>query len=307
MYFEDATATTTSVAGTSATNGLSWQEIWDNILYWLTNTGIRIVIALIILFIAFKLINFVANLVRKRLIKKNADPTISKVLVYVIKVGAKVLTVVVLMGYVGIQTTAISAVIAAAGLGISAAFQGTLSNVVGGMVIVIMRPFKLGDFITSNGQSGTVEDIRLFYTYITTPDNKVIYIPNGTLANNVIVNVSVKETRRVDATFSVSYETNTEFAKNLIKKVANSNPYVLQDPAVFVDITEYGESSISLTTRAWVKKENYWNVYFYLLNEVKKEFDNNGIIIPFNQLDVTIKNPKELTLETEETQAKLIK
>ena len=289
MFLEDVTTTTTTTAS-GITPALSWDYVLNKIVDWATTTGIRLLIAIVVLIISFKIINFVAKRINKRLIKRNADPTLSKVLLYAFKIGLKLLIAVALVAYVGIPTASISAAIAGVGLGISSAFQGTLGNVVGGIVIVVMRPFKLGDFITSNGQSGTVEDIRLFYTTIITIDNKVIYLPNGQVSNNAIVNVSVKETRRVDITFSVDYSTNVELAKNLMKKVASQNPLVLADPAPFADIIEYADSSINIVSRVWCKKENYWTVYFFMLNEVKNAFDENHITIPFNQLDVTIKN-----------------
>ena len=284
--FLDATTTTST---TAASTGVTWTDVWAKIVDWATHAGIRLLISIIILIVSFFIINFLAKRIGKRLTKRNADPTLSKVLLYVFKIGLKILIVTALVAYVGVPTTSISAAIAAVGLGIASAFNGTLGNVVGGVVIVVMRPFKLGDFITSNGQSGTVEDIKLFYTTIVTPDNKVIYLPNGQVSNNAIVNVSVKETRRVDVVFSVAYSTNVELAKNVIKKVAANCPLILDDPQPFADITEYGDSSISITSRCWCKKADYWNAYFYMMNEVKNAFDENHIEIPFNQLDVTIK------------------
>lgn len=283
-----AETTTTSTVATETT-GITWKWLLNKIVDWATTAGLRLLIALIILFVSFFIINFIAKRIGKRLAKRNADPTLSRVLLYVFKIGLKVLIATALVAYVGVPTSSISAAIAAVGLGISSAFNGTLGNVVGGVVIVVMRPFKLGDFITSNGQSGTVEDIRLFYTTIITPDNKVIFLPNGQVANNAIVNVSIKETRRVDVVFSVAYSTNVELAKNVIKKVAAKCPLILDDPQPFADITEYGDSSISITSRCWCKKADYWNAYFYMMNEVKNAFDENHIEIPFNQLDVTIK------------------
>ena len=283
-----AETTTTSTVATEST-GFTWKWLLDKIVNWATTAGLRLLIALIILFVSFFIINFIAKRIGKRLAKRNADPTLSRVLLYVFKIGLKVLIATALVAYVGVPTSSISAAIAAVGLGIASAFNGTLGNVVGGIVIVVMRPFKLGDFITSNGQSGTVEDIKLFYTTIITPDNKVIFLPNGQVANNAIVNVSIKETRRVDVVFSVAYSTNVELAKNVIKKVAAKCPLILDDPQPFADITEYGDSSISITSRCWCKKADYWNAYFYMMNEVKNAFDENHIEIPFNQLDVTIK------------------
>ena len=277
------TTTVTDAVTESANLGEeTLKAVLDAVVNWATNTGIKIVIALLIMFIAFKIINGVTKKLAKRLQKKNADATLSRVLVGAIKVSLKALVLICLVGYVGIETASLSAVVASLGVGVSLAVQGTLSNFAGGVIIIIMRPFKLGDFIVSNGESGTVEDIKLFYTHIVTPDNRVV--------NNVIVNNSAKDTRRVDVVFGISYSSNVELAKNLINKVFAQNELIFKDPAPFVEVSNYGNSSIDLTVRAWVKSGDYWTVNFYLLNEIKKEFDANGIEIPYNTIDVNLKN-----------------
>lgn len=270
-------------------NNIDWNKVWDVMVNWCVNTGIKILIALLILIISFKIINFITKKIYKKLQKKNVDATISKVAYNISKIGLKILVLVCLVGYVGIETASISAVIASLGVGISLAVQGTLANFAGGVIIVFMRPFKIGDFITSNNVSGTVEDIRLFYTIINTPDNKAVYIPNGSLANNVIVNVSVKESRRCDVVMSVSYSSDVVLAKKLINDVCQKNTLIYNDPLPFIEIGEYADSSINFYVRVWCKNSDYWNVYFYLLNEIKIAFDENGIEIPFNQLDVNVK------------------
>ena len=270
-------------------NNIDWNKVWDVMVNWCVNTGIKILIALLILIISFKIINFITKKIYKKLQKKNVDATISKVAYNISKIGLKILVLVCLVGYVGIETASISAVIASLGVGISLAVQGTLANFAGGVIIVFMRPFKIGDYITSNNVSGTVEDIRLFYTIINTPDNKAVYIPNGSLANNVIVNVSVKESRRCDVVMSVSYSSDVVLAKKLINDVCQKNTLIYNDPLPFIEIGEYADSSINFYVRVWCKNSDYWNVYFYLLNEIKIAFDENGIEIPFNQLDVNVK------------------
>ena len=280
-----ATTATTAVDG----NGVNWDYIWKIIVNWCVNVGLKVLVALVVMFISFKIINFVFKRIGKRLERRKADPTLSRVLVNIGRIGLKLIILSALVGYVGFETASVSAVIASIGVGISLAVQGTLSNFAGGVIIIIMRPFKLGDFITSNGQSGTVEDIKLFYTHICTPENRMVYVPNGSLANNVIVNNSVKDTRRLDLVFDVEYSTNVELAKNLIRKVESEYDLVLKDPAPFAEVSEYGDSSIKITTRVWVNRADYWTANWYLLKEIKNAFDENGIAIPFNQLDVTIK------------------
>lgn len=268
---------------------IDWQLVLDKIVDWCTTTGIKVLISLIIWFISWRIINIITKKIYKHLQKRKTDATLSKVLCNVARIALKIIVVIGIIGYVGIETASISAVVASAGVGLSLAVQGTLSNFAGGVIIIVMRPFKLGDFITSNDQSGTVEDIKLFYTQIVSPDNKVIYIPNAQLANNVIVNVSVKETRRVEVIMPISYSADVELAKRVIKEVALRNSLILQNPAPFAEVAEYGDSSINIKVRVWCKNADYWNVNWYLLSEIKTEFDNNNIEIPFTQIDVNIK------------------
>ena len=190
------------------TNGIDWNKVLEVVVNWMTSTGIKLVIGIVLLIVLFKIIDLFCKKLLKRLEKKGTDETISKFVIKIMKIVLKVIVLTCLVGYIGIETASISAVIASLGIGISLAVQGTLSNFAGGIIIIVMRPFKLGDFITSNGESGTVEDIKLFYTYLKTPDNRVAIIPNGSLANNVIVNVSMKEDRRVDVRMSVAYDSN---------------------------------------------------------------------------------------------------
>lgn len=268
---------------------ITWNQLLNNVIKWASTTGIKVLVALLILVLSFNFINFITKKIYKKMKKRHLDETISRVALNITRFILKLVILVCLVAYVGIETASVSAIIASLGVGISLAVQGTLSNFAGGVIIIIMRPFKLGDFITSNDHSGTVEDIKLFYTSIITPDNKVVLIPNGTLANNVIVNVSTKESRRVDVVMPVSYSTNIEKAKKIIKKVCAQNEEIFKTPEPFIKIGEYGDSSINIFVRVWTKNSSYWDVNYYLLDEIKKAFDKNGIEIPFNQIDVTIK------------------
>lgn len=265
-------------------------ELLSTVLNWLATTGIKVVIGLIVMLIAFKIVDSVAKKINKAMTEREVDATITRVSTGAIKIASKILIAVLFVGYIGVETASISACIATFGVGISLAVQGTLSNFAGGIIIILMRPFKLGDFITSGGESGTVEDIKLFYTHVVTPDNRMIYIPNGNLANNVIVNASVKDTRRLDLTFSVAYESDVELAIKLINDVCAANENIFKEPAPFVVVASYAASSIDIVCRTWCNKGDYWNNNFYLLSEVKKEFDKNGIVIPYNQLDVHVSN-----------------
>lgn len=278
---------------TADTNSFDWSSLLNVVIQWMTSTGIRLVIAILLMILSFKLVNVFTKKLYKRLHKKNVDETIARVSSQALKIFLKIIILACLVGYVGIQTASISAVIASIGVGISLAVQGTLSNFAGGVIIIVMRPFKIGDYITSNGESGTVEDIRLFYTHIVTPDNKGVVIPNGQLANNVIVNASAKDTRRVDLVVSVAYGSDVMEVRRLILELCNQNELIFTDPAPFTELNTMGESSLDFTVRVWCNRVDYWTVYFALQSAILKTLTDNSIEIPFNQLDVNLKSLPE--------------
>ena len=269
---------------------MDFEQLLASLITWLITEGAKILVALVFLSISFFIIKRLARRIYRSMEKKNADKTIAKVLFNVINYGAKILVVVCLLGYLGIETSSIAALITSIGVGVGLAVQGALSNFAGGILIIFTRPFKLDDYIEACGVGGTVEDINLIHTVLRTPDNKVITLPNGTLANENIVNYSVKTTRRVDFIFSIAYTADFELARRLLLSTFAEHELVLDDPAPFVRMKEHGDSAIKIAARAWVKSADYWTVYFDLTERVKAVFDENGIVIPFNQLDVTIVN-----------------
>lgn len=271
-----------------ATEEFSLVELLQTVAGWLMQNGIKLIIGLIVLFIAFKVVNFIAKRLQKRLDKKNVDKTIANVTVKASKLVLKIMVFLLFLGYVGIETAGIGTIIGSVSVCIGLAVQGSLSNFAGGIVILVMRPFKLGDFIEAQGHSGTVTDIKMFYTYLNTPDNKVVMIPNGALGNGDIINYSKEEERRVDLVFSVDYSTDLKLAKEIIEKEIENHQLILKDKGYFVRLGEMAASSLDIKTRVWVKNADYWTVYFDLLENVKKKFDENNISVPFNQLDVHI-------------------
>ena len=276
---------------------MDWAQIWEAIKGFVLSRDlwisiIRVVIALIILFVSFKIINAIGRRIEKRGNKKNADKTIMKTLAYIFKLGMKIVIAICLIGFVGIDTSGLTALVASLGVCIGLAVNGALSNLAGGVMIILTRPFRVDDYIEAQGYSGTVADIHITNTKIITPDNKVIYIPNGVLSSGTIVNYSEKDLRRVDVTFSIAYTDDFNKAKEIITDICNNHQLILKDPAPFVRMSEHGASSINVVTRVWVKSEDYWTVKFDLTETVKEKFDENGIEIPFNQLDVHIKNDK---------------
>lgn len=259
---------------------------------WCLNTGLKIIISLLIFFISFRVINLLARKIQNKL-KANdkLDKTMVKTLTYIGKIAAKIVVVICLIGYLGIDTSGLTALVTSLGVCAGLAVNGALSNFAGGVIILFTRPFKVDDYIEVEGTAvaGTVEDIQIVCTKLRTPDNKVIYVPNGTLSNSNIINYSEKDTRRVDFSFSIAYENDFEIAKALVMVVCQSHALVLSDPEPLVRVSEHAESGVKLTARVWVKKDNYWTVKYDILEAVKATFDESGIKIPYNQLDVHVK------------------
>ncbi len=273
---------------------MDWQATLSNILNavisWATTAGLKLLIALIVMFISFKVVNAVSRRIEKMGEKPRFDKTLAKTLAYIFKLGMKILIVICLVGYVGIDTSGLAALVVSLGACIGLALNGAVSNLAGGILIIVTRPFKVDDFIEAQGYSGTVSDIHITTTKIVTGDNKVVYIPNGPLSSGNIVNYSEKDTRRVDFTFSIGRGDDFEKAKGIVMGIIENHPLSLKTPAPMVRVSSHGESSINLVARVWVNSGDYWTVNFDVLEAVKTAFDKEGIEIPFNQLDVHVKN-----------------
>ncbi len=272
---------------------MDWKETLSNVLNsiinWATTSGVKLIIALVLMFISFKVINAVARRIQKRGENGKVDKTISRTLAYVLKISLKVIITICLVGYVGIDTSGLAALVASFGVCIGLAVNGAVSNIAGGVLIIVTRPFKVDDYIEAQGHGGTVEDIHMTNTKIRTPDNKVVYIPNGALSSGTIVNYSEKDLRRVDLTFSVAYESDFEAAKKLLTEICLSHELVLREPEPTVRVKEQGDSGLDIVTRVWVKNSDYWTVHFDITETVTKAFEKAGIEIPYNKLDVNIK------------------
>ena len=269
---------------------MDWQSLLNSIVNWATSTGIKILIALVVLFVSFKIINVIARKIESSSEKHHSDKTIMRTVSYVFKIGMKIVVAVCLVGYVGIDTSALTALITSLGVCVGLAVNGALSNLAGGVLIILTRPFRIDDYIEAQGYSGTVEDIHITNTKLRTPDNKTIYIPNGALSSGTVVNYSLRDTRRVDEVFSISYGTDFNKAKQILSDLYEAHPLVMKDPAPFIRVSEHAASSINITVRVWVKSEDYWTVKFDMLEAVKAKFDAENIEIPFNQMDVHIRN-----------------
>ena len=254
------------------------------------NKCIEVVVVFIVLLILCKIVDMITKRMRKRMIKRNVEKTIVQVVYYLSNKIVKLLLLLMAIGFLGVDTSSVAGLITAAGLGVSLAVQGTLSNFAGGILILFLRPFKVDDFIECQGTSGTVEDIRIFYTHLRTPDNKVVLIPNGALIGGNVINYSTKATRRVDLVFAIDYEADYKQAKEIILDVCAKHQLILEDPAPAVRIAEWAASSIKLSCKVWVKNENYWDVTFDLLETVYDEMNKAGIKIPYNQLEISYRD-----------------
>ncbi len=252
--------------------------------------GGKLILSLITLIVGLKLIKYVLIAIRKGLEKSSVDKSLYSFIMSAVKITLYVLLVIPIASMVGVEMTSFIAVLGSAGLAIGLALQGSLSNLAGGVLILFLKPFKVGDFIEAAGHSGTIEDIQLFYTILNTPDNKRIFIPNGQVSNSSAVNYSAHATRRVDFKFGVGYEDDILKVKKLLYKVAENHQLVLKDPAPQVVLSEHGDSSVNFSLRLWCKTEDYWKIYFEIMETVKLEFDKEGINIPYPQMDVHLIN-----------------
>ena len=268
------------------------EELLNKFLNWATDFGGKLLISLIVLVVGRLIIKWVAKLLTKSKFAEKNDKTVTTVLSHFVTTALYVLLVVIIIGILGIPTASVITVIASAGVAIGLALQGALSNIAGGIMILVLRPFRVGDFIEVTGRSGSVTDVGIFYTTLTTGDNKVITIPNGTVMANEIVNTSVKDTRRVDLVFGVAYGTDVDKVRSILLEEANKHPLTLDTPAPFARLTAQSESSLDFTLRVWVNAKDYWTVNFDLLETLNNRFEKEGIEIPFNTLDVHVINQK---------------
>ncbi|MCI8717046.1 MAG: mechanosensitive ion channel [Lachnospiraceae bacterium] len=252
--------------------------------------GINVCIAIAIFAVGKIVIGILMKIVKKFFKRANIEISVQKFLISLIRAILYFILFIILCNQVGIQTTSFVALLSTASLTIGLALQGSFSNFAGGVLILLIKPFKVGDYIVdgSSGTEGTVQKIDLFYTMIVTPDNKLITIPNGNLSNTHITNASAFEKRRVDITVGISYESDMEKAKETVRSVGMQEPAKLAEEDVFVGIKALAESEVTIVLRVWVKTQDYWDAYFRMNEQLKKELDKAGIEIPYNQLDVHV-------------------
>lgn len=248
--------------------------------------GPRLALAIVTLFIGLWIIGAICRGVNAGFERSGMEVTLRSFLNSMISIGLKVLLLISVASMVGIETTSFIAVLGAAGLAVGLALQGSLANFAGGVLILIFRPYKVGDFIDAAGVSGSVKRIEIFSTILTTPDNKTIIVPNGAVSNGAITNFSTQDTRRVDIVFGIGYDDDLKKGKQILTDLINADDRILKDPEPQIVISNLGDSAVDITTRSWVNAADYWGVYFDLLENGKLALDENGISIPYPQTDV---------------------
>lgn len=247
-----------------------------------------LLLAIIVFVVGFFLNQIILKIFAKGAEHSKLDQTVNKFLSSVIKIVVTSIVIIIVLSILGIPMTSIITVLGTMGVAVGLALKDSLSNVAGGVILLINRTLKVGDYVDIGAYSGTVDEVSILFTKITTVDNKDVFIPNGTVATSAITNYSMEGNRRVDLVFGISYNNDHKKAISAINSVLEKHPLVLNEPESFVRLGELGANSINITVRAWAKNEDYWTVYFDLLEQVKEKFDEENIVIPYNQVDVHV-------------------
>jgi len=262
------------------------EDILDKIYQLLMVYGIKVLAAIAIFVIGRWVAKGVRKLVERVMSKSKVDSTLISFTANLAYIALLAFIAIAALGQLGIQTTSFIAILGAAGLAVGLALQGSLSNFAAGFLLIIFRPFKVGDYIEGGGVTGVVEAIQIFTTQLKTPDNKTVIVPNAKMTDDNIVNWTVKGTRRLDMVMGIGYEDDIDKARQIMADIIAADGRVLKDPAPQIAVSELGDSSVNFVVRPWAKVEDYWGLYFDLTEKIKKAFDANGISIPFPQRDV---------------------
>ena len=259
------------------------EQIYGIVTYY----GPKLIGAIITLVIGMWVISIIRKMLSRRFEKKNVDPSLRGFLNSIIGIGLKLMLWIAVIGMMGVQMTSFIAILGAVGLAVGMALSGTLQNFAGGVMILLFKPFKIGDFIDAQGHAGIVSEIQIFNTILKTPDNKTIIIPNGGLSTGSMTNFSTETKRRVDFTFGIAYGDDVDKAKEVLLKLIKADKRIISEPAEpFIAVSELADSSVNLVVRVWAEAADYWGIYFDLHESVYKTFDKEGLNIPFPQMDV---------------------
>lgn len=261
-------------------------EFIEQIIILGTEAGKSILLAAIVAVIGYYIVRFINNMVARILERRNVEPTVQSFLKSFINITLLILLILTVVSTLGVNTTSLAALLASAGLAVGMALSGNLQNLAGGIILLLFKPYKVGDYIEAQGVSGTVKAIQIFHTILTTPDNKELFIPNGALSSGNITNYSKNDLRRVDMVVSVEYGTDTEKVKQVTQELLRSDSRILKDPAPFVAVNELGDNGVFFSIRVWVNGSDYWNVFFDTNERIYNEFNKQGIGFPFPQIQI---------------------
>jgi small conductance mechanosensitive channel len=267
-------------------SSFDWNHLVEVIKTQGLDLAINIAIAIAIFYVGKLIVGFIVRGIRKVMQQREVDKTLESFVCNFVRIALMVIVVVAAIGQVGIQTTSFIAIFGAAGLAVGLALQGSLSNFAAGVLIVMFRPYKVGDFIEAAGIAGVVEQVQILTTVLKTGDNKQIIVPNGQIMDSIITNYSANDTRRVDMVVGVSYDDDLDKVHKTLKELIDAEERVLDDPATTIAVSELGDSSVNFVVRPWVRTADYWGVKFDLTEAIKKRFDKEGISFPFPQQDV---------------------
>lgn len=256
---------------------------------YLVPLGLKILAAIVVLILGRWIIKLIQKWMANGLMSRHGDATLHSFLSHLVSVLLYFLLIIAIIGILGINTSSLVALLASAGLAVGMSLGGTLQNFAGGVLIIMFRPFKVGDFISAQGMEGVVSEIQIFNTHLLTTDNKEVILPNGPLATGVMTNFSKQGTRRVDWVFSIAYGDDYDKAKAVLRRLIDENPRILKSPEPFIELGKLNSSSVDITVRAWVNSPDYWPVFFSMNEKVYKAFAQEGLNIPFPQVDVHMK------------------
>lgn len=269
---------------------MSWDVFLDKLINLGTALGSKLLAAILIFIIGRWIVRKLKKMVCTILEKRQVEASLATFTRSLLSITLNFLLILMVVGTLGVETSSIIALFASIGVGVGMALSGTLQNFAGGIMILLFKPFKVGDFIEAQGQSGTVKEIQIFNTILTTPDNKIIIVPNGGLSTGITKNYSKEETRRVDWEFGIAYGDSYDKARSVIEGLLNADKRVMKDPAYFIALTSLGESSVNIVVRCWVNAADYWGVFFDMNEKVYKTFAAENLNIPFPQMDVHLFN-----------------
>ena len=270
--------------------GFDWAQVWEMVKTQGVDLAINIGLAIVIFYVGKLIVGLIVRGLGKVMQRQEVDKTLETFICNFLRMALMVVVIIAAISQIGIETTSFIAIFGAAGLAVGLALQGSLSNFAAGVLIVLFRPYRVGDFVEAAGIAGSVEEVQILTTVLKTPDNKKIIVPNSQIMSSIITNYSANDTRRVDMVVGVSYSDDLDKVHSVLKELVAADDRILADPECTIAVSELADSSVNFVLRPWVKTADYWGVHFDMTEAIKKRFDQEGISIPFPQQDVHIHN-----------------